>query len=66
MTVTPRTAFVPPPQHTTRPTLRGRFGTPDELDERGAVVSAFWRRGGAEAAFTRVGASSSLNLSRRR
>jgi gamma-glutamyltranspeptidase/glutathione hydrolase len=24
--VTPPTAFVPPPQHTTRPTLRGRFG----------------------------------------
>lgn len=45
--------------------LRDRFGAPDTLDGQDDVVSAFWRRGGREIAFTRVGASTSLNLSHR-
>lgn len=45
--------------------LRGRFGAPDTFDEQDEIVSAFWRRGSSEVSFTRVGASSSLNISRR-
>lgn len=44
---------------------RDRFGAPDTFEEQDGIVSAFWRRGGSEVSFTRVGASSSLNLSRR-
>lgn len=45
--------------------MRGRFGTPDTFEEQGDIVSAFWQRADAEISFTRVGASSLLNLSRR-
>lgn len=46
--------------------LRDHFGVPDQSEDRGDIVSAFWRRGGAEVSFTRVGTSSNLNLSRGR
>ncbi len=45
--------------------LRDRFGTPDTFEEHDDIVSAFWKRGEAEISLTRVGASSSLNISRR-
>ncbi|WP_338661470.1 hypothetical protein VQH23_14610 [Pararoseomonas sp. SCSIO 73927] len=44
--------------------LRDRFGPPDTIEEHGDIVSAFWRRGEAEVAFTRVGTSSGLNIAR--
>ncbi len=45
--------------------LRDRFGTPDTFEEHGVIISAFWKRAEAEISLTQVGASSSLNLSRR-
>lgn len=45
--------------------LRDRYGAPDTFDEQGDIVSAFWRRSGREVYFARVGASSTLNVSRR-
>lgn len=45
--------------------LRDRYGAPDTFEETGDIASAFWRRGGSEVSFTRVGASSGLSLSRR-
>lgn len=45
--------------------LRDRYGAPDTFDEQGDIVSAFWRRGGREVSLNRVGASSTLNVSRR-
>lgn len=46
--------------------LRDRFGVPDQSEDHGDIVSAFWRRGGTKVSFTRVGSASNLNLSRRR
>lgn len=45
--------------------LRDRFGDADTFEVQGDIVSAFWRRGGREVSFTRVRASSTLNVSRR-
>jgi hypothetical protein len=44
--------------------LRNRFGVADKFEEQGDIVSAFWRRGGSEVSLTRVGMSSTLNVSR--
>ena len=45
--------------------IRDRFGAPNTLKKQGDIVSAFWQRASAEVSFTRVGANSNLNLSRR-
>lgn len=47
-------------------TLRDRLGAPDTFEEQGDIATAFWRRGGREASFTRVGARSSVTLLLRR